>query len=81
MLVSSQVQLIAARTYSFIKTGSLEQGIAREALLRNPDGEFLLYLAESVGSLSSSERFVNIGAREALIWINQPSDRLGSFWD
>lgn len=81
MLPSSQVTLIAARSYPFIKTGSLQQGSAHEALLRDPDGGFVLYLAERVGSICSSERFVSIGARDALIWINQPSDGLGSFWD
>lgn len=78
---SSQIRLIATRSYAFIKTGSLEQGVAQEALLRNPDGRFLLYLTERVGTSRSSERYANIGAREALIWINQPFDGLGSFWD
>jgi hypothetical protein len=81
VLPSSQAQLIATRSYVFIKTDSLEQGVAQEALLRNPDGGFLLYLAEHVGTSLSSERYAKIGAREALVWINQPSDGLGSFWD
>jgi hypothetical protein len=81
VLLSPQIQLIASRSYRFIQTGSLEQGVAQEALLRDPDGRFLLYLAERVGTLQSCERYVDIRAREALIWINQPSDGLGSFWD
>ncbi|MBV9241054.1 MAG: hypothetical protein JO314_03510 [Acidobacteria bacterium] len=81
MSPSSQARLIATRSYVFIKTDSLEEGVAQEALLRNPDGGFLLYIAEQVGTSLSNERYANVGAREALIWINQPSDGLGSFWD
>jgi hypothetical protein len=81
MLPSPQIQLIASRSYPFIETESLEQGHAHEALLRELDGTFFLYFSERVGSLRSRARFVHIEAREALIWINQPSDGLGSFWD
>ena len=81
MLPSPQIQLIASRSYLFIETESLEQGQAHEALLRESDGTFFLYFSERVGSLRSRARFALIEAREALIWINQPSDGTGSFWD
>jgi hypothetical protein len=31
--------------------------------------------------ISANVQFVDLEAREALIWMNQPSDGLGSFWD
>ncbi len=81
MSPSSQIRLIAAQSYPFIATGSLEEGYAQEALLRKADGTFVLYLAERIGPIRSNVQFVDLEAREALIWINQPSDGLGSFWD
>jgi len=81
MSPSSQIRLIAARSYPFIETGSLKEGQAQEILLRKADGTFALCLAERVGSVRSNVQFVDLEAREALIWINQPSDGLGSFWD
>src|SRR5579859_5735651 len=81
MSPNTVTQLIDSRTYSFIESDSLEQGHAHEALLRAEDGTFLLYVAEHIGCARTSARFVNIEARDALIWINQPADGLGPFWD
>ena len=81
MSVRSQIRLIAARSCPFIETGSLEEGHAHEVLLRKTDGTFVLYLAERIGSIRANVQFVDLEPREALVWINQPGDGLGSFWD
>ena len=75
------MQLIASRSYSFIETGSLEHKVTNETLVRDRDGTLILHIAERAGLVRSDERVVHLGLREALIWINEPSDGSGSFWD
>lgn len=75
------MQLLASRIVPFIDSPSLEQRTAREALFRNREGDYLLYLANGSGSSCTEERLICLDARDALIWINEKPDALGSFWD
>jgi hypothetical protein len=75
------VQLIASRIVPFIDSNLLEERNAREVLLRDRDGEFLLYLSDSNGSPDAEERLIRLDSRNALVWINEDTEALGSFWE
>jgi hypothetical protein len=53
--------------------------MAQEALFRDQNG-FLLYLANDGSFSSKDERIIRLGAREALIWLNEDACGQGSFW-
>lgn len=74
------MQLIASRLIPFIDAG-LSEGHAREALFRNRDGDFLLYLSDSTGAPDAEERIIQLNCRDALIWINESAEMHGSFWE
>lgn len=75
------MQLIASRIVPFIDSALLEERSAREALLRDRDGEFILYLSDGDGSPASGERLIRLGLRDALIWLNENTDDPGAFWE
>jgi hypothetical protein len=53
----------------------------REALFRQSDGSFILYLSDGDGLPGAEERLVRLDARAALIWANEPPENRGSFWE
>ena len=59
----------------------LEERNAREALLRDRDGEFMLYLSDGDGSHSAAERLIRLDFRDALIWLNENTETPGLFWE
>jgi hypothetical protein len=73
------LQLISSRTIPFLDSQSLAPGQAREALFRT-GGRFVLYLADGGPSLAGEERVILLDLREALVWLNERSEQLGSFW-
>ena len=75
------MRLLVSRAVPFIDSQSLEQRTAREALFRNRDGDYVLYLSNGVGSREVEERLICLDARDALIWINEAPESSGSFWD
>lgn len=75
------MQLIASRIVPFIDSALLEERSACEALLRDRDGEFILYLSDSDGSSVTGERLIRLGFRDALIWLNEKAESSGEFWE
>ena len=74
------MQLISSRIIPFLDTGSLLHGQAREALFRNDDGKFILYLTDGRQPSLSEERVIFLELREALIWLNERDQEQGAFW-
>jgi len=74
------MQLISSRTIPFLDSQSLVPGEAREVLFRSANGNFVLYLANGGPAQTSEERVLFLGLREALVWLNEPSEQRGSFW-
>jgi hypothetical protein len=75
------MQMISSRAVSFIDAQSLTSGEAREALFRDGDGSFLLYLCDGEHTSVTEERVLLLGLREALLWLNEPAQEQGSFWE
>jgi hypothetical protein len=73
------MELICSRTIPAIDTESLLPCEAREALFRDRHG-FLLYLTKEVSSAPIEERLLRLGARDALVWLNEGPQEQGSFW-
>jgi hypothetical protein len=76
---SDTMQMICLRNIPFLDTDSLAPSEAREALFRDQHG-FLLYLSNGGSFASNEERTIRLGAREALIWLNEGALDQGSFW-
>jgi hypothetical protein len=74
------MQLISSRAVPIIDSQSLAPGRAREALFRTSGDRFVLYLADGDDSSAGEERIIFLDLREALIWLNEPSEQRGSFW-
>lgn len=74
------MQLISSRTIPFLDTGSLLNAHAREALFRNDDGRFILYLTDGSQPSLLEERVIFLELREALIWLNEQDQEQGAFW-
>jgi|HubBroStandDraft_5_1064220.scaffolds.fasta_scaffold2085434_1 hypothetical protein len=74
------MHLVVSRTCPFIDSLSLETRNGREALFRQNDGSFILYLSDN-DKLPGEERIVRLDARAALIWANEPPESQGSFWE
>jgi hypothetical protein len=74
------MQLISSRIIPFIDAHSLLAGQAREALFRNDDGKFILYLTHDNRPSPTEERVMFLELREALIWLNEPDQDQGTFW-
>jgi hypothetical protein len=75
------MQMISSRTVPFLDTQSLAPSEAREVLIRDDTGRFLLYLNDGEPSPTTEERVIMLGPREALIWLNEPPQDQGSFWE
>jgi hypothetical protein len=75
-----QMQLISSRAIAFLDSQSLAPRQAREALFRTNSDRFVLYLTDGAPSSTNEERLVFLELREALIWLNEPSEQRGSFW-
>jgi hypothetical protein len=75
------MQMISSRTVPFLDAQSLAAGEAREALIRDDTGRFLLYLSDGEPAPTTEERVIILGPREALIWLNEPPQDQGSFWE
>jgi hypothetical protein len=78
------MQMISSRTIPFIDVQSLASGQAREALFRDENNGFILYLSDGLpdGARSSNmeERIIRLETREALIWLNETAEDGGAFW-
>jgi hypothetical protein len=75
------MQMISLRIIPFVDSQSLTLSNAREALFRDDSGGFLLYLCDGEFSRAAEERVIVLGVREALIWLNEPPQDQGSFWE
>jgi hypothetical protein len=74
------MQLISSRTVPFPATHPLPNGQAREALFRNDDGRFILYLTDGSQPAPSEERVIFLELREALLWLNEPAQEQRASW-
>lgn len=74
------MQMIYSRNIPFIDVQSLAPRQAREALFRDANNGFILYLSDGVNSSNMEERIIRLATREALIWLNETSDEVGAFW-
>ena len=74
------MQMISSRTIPFIDVQSLALGRAREALFRDENNGFILYLSDGVASSNLEERVLRLEMREALIWLNETPEDRGAFW-
>jgi hypothetical protein len=74
------MQMISSRIIPFLDACSLVPRQAREALFRDENNGFLLYLSDGAPSSTAEERIVRLEMREALIWLNETSQDEGSFW-
>ncbi len=87
------MHLVASRMCPFIDSRSLEVRNGREALFRQNDGSFMLYLSDidkpfghdkpfgSDKPPGAEERIVRLDARAALIWASESPESQGSFWE
>jgi hypothetical protein len=73
------MQLVVSRSYPVIDAQTLTEYVTRDALFRVADGSFFLYMA-STGRFEGKERILFLDCRDALIWLNEPPEALGSFW-
>lgn len=73
------MQLIISRTYPAMDADTLATYSARDSLFRTADGSFLLHMM-SVGDAKDEERILFLNSRDALIWLAEPTDLLGSYW-
>ena len=74
------MQMISSRAVAFLDAQSLTPGEAREALFRDGEDGFFLYLSDGDHSPVMEERIILLGLREALLWLNEPAQEQGSFW-
>jgi hypothetical protein len=70
------ISIVASRNYPFIDSMSLQEGYARDVLLRFKQNMFLLYMTSS----SSEERLLWFDVRSALNWLNASPDDFGLEW-
>ena len=73
------MQLICSRTIPFVDAETLACRTGHEALFRKHD-TFLLYLSDGEEAPQVRERVIDLSAREALLWLNEGPEELGSFW-
>ena len=78
--IAGSMELIWSRIIPAIDAESLLPCEAREVLLRDRSG-FLLYLTKEFSSAPAEERLLRLGAREALVWLNETPQEQGSFWN
>ena len=73
------MQMISSRTIPYIDVQSLAPGQAREALFRDENSGFILYLSDSMSASNAEERIIRLETREALIWLNEAAEDGGAF--
>jgi hypothetical protein len=73
------MQLIVSRSYPAIDAQTLTEYVAHDALFRTADGSYFLYMA-SRGQVEREERVLFLDCRDALLWLNEAPDALGSYW-
>jgi hypothetical protein len=74
------LHLICARAVPFIDSETLCERRGREALFRK-ERRFILYMSDGGLTSPAQERLVSLTSREALIWLNEQGDEVGTFWD
>ena len=74
------MQMISSRIIPFIDVQSLAPGKVREALFRDENVGFILYLWDDAQSSNMEERIIRLEPREALIWLNETAEDGGTFW-
>ena len=74
------LHLICARAVPFIDSETLCDRTGREALFRK-EGCFILYMSDGALTSLKQERLVSLTTREALIWLNEQGEDVGTFWD
>lgn len=75
------MQMIYSRKIPFIDVQSLTSHQAREALFRDENDGFILYLSGGADPSKSEERIIRLESREALIWLNETTEDGGAFWN
>ena len=73
------MQIMVSRRYPAIDAETLTEYCARDTLLRNDDGSFVLYMTSDRG-VGAEERVIFLECRDALVWLNETPDALGSYW-
>jgi hypothetical protein len=73
------MQLMVSRSYPVIDVQTLTEYVARDALFRTADGSYFLYMV-SGGRVEGEERILFMDCRDALLWLNEAPDALGSYW-
>jgi hypothetical protein len=73
------MKLVLSRRHRIIDRQTLTESFARDALFRTDDGSFLLYTA-SERRVGREERILILDCRDALVWLNETPDELGSYW-
>ena len=72
-------QIVVSRRYPVLDAETLTQHCALDTLLRGEDGSFLLYTT-SDRHAAAEERVLFLECRDALVWLNETADALGSYW-
>jgi hypothetical protein len=73
------MQLMVSRSYPAIDAQTLAEYVARDALFRAADGSYYLYMT-SKDCIDGENRMLFLDCREALLWLNETPDALGSYW-
>ena len=73
------MQLMVSRSYPVIDAQTLTEYVACDALFRVADGAYFLCVA-SKGRVEGKERILFFDCRDALLWLNETPDALGSYW-
>jgi hypothetical protein len=73
------MQLMVSRSYPVIDAQTLTEYVARDTLFRTADGSFFLYMA-SGDQVEGEDRILFLECRDALLWLNEAHDALGSYW-
>jgi hypothetical protein len=74
------MHLLASREYPVIDCQTMAEFIGHERLFRAANGAFLLHMA-SDWQLAAEERIIWLTARDAILWLNETPQELGSFWE
>lgn len=73
-----QMQIVASRVYPFLDAASLRECLARDTLLRAPDGAYILHM--SSGADAGQDRLIWLDSRSALMWVNASPEDYGMEW-
>src|SRR5579864_298997 len=73
------MQLMVSRSHPAIDAQTLDEYVTRDALFRAADGSYFLYMT-SKGHVEGEERILFLDCRDALLWLNETPDALGSYW-